>query len=215
MRMMDADFSATTFVVLDFELRNQLGGPVPVAVAALALSGQDWRPLWRVHEAIGGERTLSSEKPRAPRLPHELPEGSAGLALRQVERRLTEQPHRIVAALGVIEAALLRSDRAAAPRLASLTLWDAVSLARRVCPDVEGGLEPLARSLGVALVPGRRSATGEVWAVAEVFRRAVERGATSGRWSKLSQLEDIAGCAPKPVEEEYLPPAAIQEALFD
>ncbi|MGW4200915.1 hypothetical protein [Streptomyces sp. NPDC004726] len=215
MRTMDAEFSSTTFVVFDVELRSQLGGPVPVAVAALALSGKDWQPLWRVHRDICEERTLSSEKPRPPRLPHELSEGSAGLALQEIERHLTAQPHRIVAALGFIEAALLRNERATCPRLASLTLWDAVALARKACPDVEGGLEPLAQKLGVNLHPGRRPATQEAWAVAQVFQRAVERGAIAGRWSKLSQLEDIAGTAPKPVEEKYLPPPAVQGSLFD
>ncbi|MFF1712261.1 hypothetical protein [Streptomyces sp. NPDC058268] len=214
-RMMDAEFSSTTFVIFDVELRNQLGGPVPAAVAALALSGKDWQPLWRVHLDISEERTLSSEKPRTPRLPHELPAGSAGLALREIERHLTTQPHRIVAAVGIVEAALLRNERAACPTLASLTLWDAVALGRRACPDVEGGLEQLAVKLGVHLRPGRRPATQEAWAVAQVFQRAVERGATAGRWSKLSQLEEIAGTTPKPVEEKYLPPPAVQDSLFD
>ena len=213
--MMDAEFRSTTFVVFDVELRSQLGGPVPAAVAALALSGTDWQPLWRVHLDITEDRLLSSEKPRPPRLPHELPEGSAGLALREIERHLTTQPHRIVTAVGLVEAALLRNERAACPRLASLTLWDAVALAQRACPDVEGGLEPLARKLGVQLRPGRRPATQEAWAVAQVFQRAVERGALAGRWSKLSELEDIAGTIPKPVEETYLPPPAVQGSLFD
>ncbi|MFI6287626.1 hypothetical protein ACIBCM_23255 [Streptomyces sp. NPDC051018] len=215
MRMMDAEFSSTTFVVLDVELHSQLGGLVPTAVAALALSGKDWRPLWRVHRDIQEERTLFSEEPRLPRLPHDLPGGSAGLALREVERHLTAQPHRIVAALGFIEAALLHNERAACPRLASLTLWDAVALARRVCPGVEGGLEPLGQNLGVHLRPGRRPATQEAWVVTQVFQRAVERGAIESRWSTLAQLEDIAGTAPKPVEEKYLPPSAVQGSLFD
>ncbi|MFM9462733.1 hypothetical protein ACKI1K_07745 [Streptomyces scabiei] len=215
MRMMDAEFSSTTFVVFDVELRSQLGGPVPAAVAALALSGKDWQPLWRVHRDIREERTLSSERPRPPRLLHELPEGSAGLALLEIERHLTAQPHRIVAALGFIEAALLRNERAACPRLASLTLWDAVALARRACPEVEGGLEPLAQKLGVNLRPGRRPATEKASAVSQVFQRAIERGATRGRWSKFSQLEDIAGTAPKPVEAQYLPTATVQGSLFD
>ncbi|MFI1700345.1 hypothetical protein ACH419_30790 [Streptomyces bobili] len=214
-RMMDAEFSSTTFVVFDVELRSQLGGPVPAAVAALALSGKDWQPLWRVHVDILEERTLSSERPRPPRLPHELPEGSAGLALQEIERHLTAQPHRIVAALGFVEAALLRNERAACPRLASLTLWDAIALARRACPDVEGGLEPMAQKLGVKLRAGRRPATEEASAVSQVFQRAVERGATAGRWSKFSQLEEIAGTAPKPVEAQYLPPASVQGSLFD
>ncbi|MEU1824120.1 hypothetical protein ABZ502_17040 [Streptomyces abikoensis] len=214
-RMMDADFRATTFVFIDVELRSQIGGPVPAAVAALALGGKDGQPLWRVHREIHEDRTLSSEKPRPPRLPHELPEGSSGLALREIERHLTTQPHRIVAALGIIEAALLRNERAACPHLASLTLWDTLALARRACPGVEGGIEPLARSLGVHLRPGRRPATQEAWAVSQIFQRAVERGAIAGRWSRFAQLEEIAGTVPKPVEEKFLPPPTVQGSLFD
>lgn len=212
--MIDAEFGSTTFVVVDVELRRQHGGPVPAAVAALALSGTDFQPLWRIYREIR-EEPRSSWKPRPPRLPHELPEGSAGLALREIERYVTERPHRIVASLGFIEGSLLHIERAACPRLASLTRWDAVELARAACPGVGGGLEELAQHLGVALPPGRRSATQEAWAVAQVFRHAVERGAAAGRWSTFAQLEKIAGTAAKPVEEKYLPPPTVQGSLFD
>lgn len=214
-RMMDAEFGSTTFVVVDVELRRQPGGPVPAAVAALALSGADFQPLWRVHQEIREEPHSSWKKPRPPRLPHELPDGSAGLALREIERHVTERPHRIVAALGFIEASLLHTERAACPRLASLTSWDAVELARTACPGVGGGLEELAQHLGVPLHPGRWPATQEAWVVAQVFRHAVERGAAAGRWSTFAQLEEIAGTAPKPVEEKYLPPPTVQGSLFD
>lgn len=212
---MDAEFGFTTFVVVDVELRRRPGGLVPAAVAALALSGADFQPLWRVHREIREEPHSSWKKPRPPRLPHELPEGSAGLALREIERHVTAQPHRIVAALGFIEASLLHSERAACPRLASLTRWDAVELARIACPGVEGGLEQLAQHMGVPLHPGRRPATQEAWAVAQMFRRAVECGAAAGRWSTFAQLEKIAGTVPKPVEERYLPPLMVQDSLFD
>ncbi|MGW2105070.1 hypothetical protein [Streptomyces sp. NPDC001948] len=215
MRTMDAEFGFTTFVVVDVELRRRPGGLVPAAVAALALSGADFQPLWRVHREIREEPHSSWKKPRPPRLPHELPEGSAGLALREIERHVTAQPHRIVAALGFIEASLLHSERAACPRLASLTRWDAVELARIACPGVEGGLEQLAQHMGVPLHPGRRPATQEAWAVAQMFRRAVECGAAAGRWSTFAQLEKIAGTVPKPVEERYLPPLMVQDSLFD
>ncbi|MFE1190038.1 hypothetical protein [[Kitasatospora] papulosa] len=214
MQMMDAEFGSTTFVVVDVEMHRQPGGLVPAAVAALALSGADFEPVWRVHREINEEPHSSWKKPRPPRLPHELPEGSAGLALREIERGVTDRPHRIVAALGFIEASLLHAERAACPRLASLTRWDAVELARRACPGVEGGLEELAHHLGVPLHPGRRPATQEAWVVAQVFRQAVERGATAGRWSTFAQLEEIAGTAPKPVEEKYLPPPTVQDSLF-
>ncbi|MFJ1756469.1 hypothetical protein [Kitasatospora sp. NPDC088134] len=215
MRMMDAEFSSTTFVAVDVELRRQPGGPIPVAVAALALSGADFRPLWRVHQEIHEEPYSSWKKPRPPRLPHELTEGSAGLALQEIERHVTEQPHRLVVAMGFLESSLLYTERAACPRLASLTRWDAVELARTACPGVERGFEELARYLGVRLPPGPRPATQEAWAVAQVFRRAVEHGASAGRWSTFAQLEETAGTAAKPVEEMYLPPPTVQDSLFD
>ncbi|WP_369275632.1 hypothetical protein AB5J55_41825 [Streptomyces sp. R11] len=109
----------------------------------------------------------------------------------------------------------VHTERAACPRLASLIRWDAAELARTACPGVEGGLEELAQHLGVPLHPGRRPATQEAWAVAQVFRRAIERGAAAGRWSTLAQLEEIAGTAPKPVEEKYLPPPTVQSSLCD
>lgn len=214
-RMMDAEFGCTTFVVVDVEMRRQPGGLVPAAVAALALSGPDFQPLWRVHQEIREELHSSWKKPRPPRLPHELPEGSAGLALREIERHVTAQPHRIVAALGFIEASLLHTERAACPRLASLTRWDAVELARTACPGVEGGFEELARYLGVRLSPGPRPATQEAWAVAQVFRHAVERGAAADRWSTFAQLEEIAGTVAKPAKGKCLAPPTVQGSLFD
>ncbi|WP_033354783.1 hypothetical protein [Kitasatospora aureofaciens] len=214
-RMMDAEFSSTTFVVFDVELRRQPGGPVPAAVAALALSGADFQPLWRVHQEIREEPPSSWKKPRPPRLPHELPEGSAGLALQEIERHVMERPHRLVVAVGFLESSLLYTERAACPRLASLTRWDAVELARTACPGVEGGFEELAGYVGVRLPPGPRAATQEAWAVAQVFRHAVERGAVTGRWSTFAQMEEIAGTAAKPVEEKYLPPPTVQGSLFD
>jgi hypothetical protein len=48
-----------------------------------------------------------------------------------------------------------------------------------------------------------------------MFQRAVERGAAEGRWSTFAELEEIAGAAPKPVEEQYLPPPTVQDFLFD
>ncbi|MGX1759435.1 hypothetical protein ACWIG5_21395 [Streptomyces lydicus] len=51
--------------------------------------------------------------------------------------------------------------------------------------------------------------------MAQMLRRAVERGAVAGRWSTFAQLEEIAGTVPKPVEEKYLPPPAVQGSLFN
>jgi hypothetical protein len=71
-----------------------------------------------------------------------------------------------------------RTERAACPRLASVARWDVAELARTVRPGVDGGLEELTRLLGVPPHPGQ-----EVWAVAQVFRHAVERDAAAVRWS--------------------------------
>jgi hypothetical protein len=50
-------------------------------------------------------------------------------------------------------------------------------------PGVDAGLEELTRLLGVPPHRGRRPATQEAWAMAQVFRHAVERAAAAGRWS--------------------------------
>jgi hypothetical protein len=212
----DATWRGTVFVIIDVDLHMQPGGPVPVGVAALAVRGGDWVKLWRLHETVtsGSPVSLSGADQSIGRQGRPA-EGSAGAALAGIESRLTNGEHRVVAAVGFAEAALIRAERAHCPRLASLVMWDALRLAQLAYPTVQGGLEEHARNLDIPVGSGRRPVTQEVWVTAELFRRTVERGVMSGLWGTVEQVDELVGKVPPPVEEEYFTPPPVQESLFD
>ncbi|WP_327258140.1 hypothetical protein [Streptomyces sp. NBC_01244] len=209
---MDRDFEACTFVVVGLELVREFGTVRVASVAALAIQGTGWTPQWRVHARVAGAAEVA--KPASER--EDVSAGSVGAALAEIERRLTETPHLVVARLGAVEAATFWEHRAFCPRLASLMVWDAMRLAQITCPSVaEVSEQTLAAALGVDL-PGAGSAlTQRVWATSEICHRAVARGVAAGRWSTLRQVEDRVGRRPRPVEEHFLPTGPVQESLFD
>ncbi|TXS74331.1 hypothetical protein EAO69_14380 [Streptomyces sp. me109] len=111
---------------------------------------------------------------------------SAADALAVVERKLTADPHVVVARVGQVEAGIFRVHRAACPRLASQVVWDALRLAQIACPSVaEPSESALASALGVELPDRRSPFTRAVWATSEICRRAVSQGVSAGRWATL------------------------------
>jgi hypothetical protein len=137
-------------------------------------------------------------------------------ALAVIERKLTSDPHVVVARLGTVEAAVFRAQRASCPRLASQVVWDALRLAQIACPAVQEPAEStLASALGVDLPDRRAPLTQAVWATSEICRRAVVQGVAAGRWATLRQIDDLVGRRPPPVEPEYMPTGPVQETLFD
>ncbi|MFI0813826.1 hypothetical protein [Streptomyces echinatus] len=211
---MDREYTACKFVVVGLELARHTGQFDVNGVAALAVKGEDWAPQWRVHARV-------SPAPQSPSVPGS--DGtsvvwveSAADALAAVERRLTADPHVVVARLGQVEAGIFRVHRASCPRLASQVIWDALRLAQIACPSVaEPSESALASALGVELPDRRAPLTRAVWATSEICRRAVAQGAAVGRWATLRQIDDLVGKRPPPVEAEYLPTAPVQGTLFD
>ncbi|MER6125928.1 hypothetical protein ABT173_25535 [Streptomyces sp. NPDC001795] len=211
---MDREYTACRFVVVGLELARQAGQFDVTGVAALAVQGEDWAPQWRVHARVG-------PAPQSPSAPGSERSSvvwveSAADALAVVERRLTADPHVVVARLGQVEAGIFRVHRASCPRLASQVIWDALRLAQIACPSVaEPSESALASALGVELPDRQAPLTQAVWATSEICRRAVAQGVTAGRWATLRQIEDLVGKRQPPVEAEYLPTAPVQGTLFD
>ncbi|MET7487671.1 hypothetical protein [Streptomyces sp. NPDC005538] len=209
---MDREYIACRFVVVGLELARRAGQFEVSGVAALAVQGEGWAPQWRVHARVG---PAPQPPPGAERVEVVWVE-SAAEALAAVERRLTADPHVVVARLGQVEAGIFRVHRASCPRLASQVVWDALRLAQIACPSVAEPSEfALASALGVELPDRQAPVTRAVWATSEICRRAVAQGVAAGRWATLRQIEDLVGKRPPPVEAEYLPTAPVQGTLFD
>ncbi|WP_405775705.1 hypothetical protein [Streptomyces sp. NBC_01538] len=211
---MDREYAMCRFVVVGLELTRQSGQFDVAAVAALAVQGEDWTAQWRVHARVGTapEASAPSAAERHPVVWAE----SAADALAVIERKLTPDPHVVVARLGTVEAGVFRTHRAACPRLASQVVWDSLRLAQLACPSVKELSESaLASALGVGLPDRHAPLTEAVWATSEICRRAVAQGVAAGRWGTLRQIDDLVGKRPPPVEPEYLPTGPVQESLFE
>lgn len=211
---MDREYAACRFVVVGLELARQAGQFDVTAVAALAVQGEDWAPQWRMHARVG---PAPEGPPGATEESHSVVWAeSAAEALAAVDRKLTSDPHVVVARLGTVEAAVFRAQRASCPRLASQVVWDALRLAQIACPSVtEPAESTLAAALGVGLPSRGAPLTQAVWATSEICRRAVAQGVAAGRWGTLRQIDDLVGKRPPPVEPEYLPTGPVQESLFE
>lgn len=213
---MDREYIACRFVVVGLELARQAGQFEVRGVAALAVQGEGWAPQWRVYARVGPAPQLSPGVEAGAERTSVVWVDSAADALAAVERRLTADPHVVVARLGQVEAGIFRVHRASCPRLASQVIWDALRLAQIACPSVaEPSESALASALGVELPDRQAPVTRAVWATSEICRRAVAQGVAAGRWATLRQIENLVGKRPPPVEAEYLPTAPVQGTLFD
>jgi DNA polymerase III subunit epsilon len=211
----DDEFLATCFVVIDFEATTPTGHrPEPIDVATLALRPQAGRltetgrftalmtppehaPLTRFDtEQTGITAAMLTGQP------------DAATVLARLDARLNEPPYLLVAHNAPTEAGILYDYRAACPRLAGTDFVDTVRLARVAYPDLPSHrLDVLIHHLGIAWPADRHRAMPDVEVTAEVFRRIVEHGASTGRWRTLRQLRADGGYAAKGGKPE-------QEALF-
>lgn len=211
----DPDFQCTGFVVIDFEATTPTGRrPEPVEVAALALRLRDGAlletsrfaalirppkhaPLTRFDtEQTGITADMVADQP------------DAATVLAQLDTRLDDPPYLLVAHHAPTEAGILHDHRTACPQLATTDFLDTVRLARIAFPDLPSHrLDVLIHHLGLRTAAGRHRAMPDVELTAEVFRRVVDHGATTGRWRTLRQLRADGGYQAKAGRPE-------QQALF-
>lgn len=178
---MDREYAANTFVVMTMELSREASGFTVASVAALGVRGDGWQPQWRVHARVGTAPEAASGADAQI-----VWASSAGSALAAVEQKITTAPHVAVTRLGggSVEAAMVRAERASCPRLASLTMWDALRLAQISCPAVtEPSESTLAAALRVPYPKRGAPVTQMVWALSQMCRTSIEQGVIAGRCS--------------------------------
>jgi DNA polymerase III subunit epsilon len=211
----DDEFRASCFVVIDFEATTPAGRrPEPIDVAALVL-----RPhAGRLEEVSRFTALIRPPEHAAPtRFDTEQTgitaamlsgQSDAATVLAGLDARLDSPPYLLVAHNAPTEAGILYDYRAHCPRLATTDFIDTVRLARLAYPELPSHrLDVLIHHLGLAWPAGRHRAMPDVEVTSEVFRRVVERGASTGRWRSLRQLRVDAGYAARGGKPE-------QQALF-
>lgn len=215
-RFLDEAFSATTFVVIDFEGTTPKGRrPEPIEVAALALSASTGRltEAWRFDALIrppshapvtafdsvqtGITAAMVADQP------------PASVVLAELNARLTAPPYVLVAHNAPTEAGLIFDYREACPVLSHIDLIDTVRLSRAAYPQLSSyRLDVLLDHLSIPHPPNRHRAMPDVEVTALLFARLIEDGACTGRWRSLQHLQALGGFTAKAKRPQ-------QESLFD
>ena len=211
----DDEFRATCFVVIDFEATTPTGRrPEPIDVAALALrlraghltETSRFTALIRPPTHAPVTRFDTEQTGITPGMLAGQPDAATVLA--GLDTRLDTPPYLLVAHNAPTEAGILYDYRDHCSRLAATNFLDTVRLARVVYPDLPSHrLDVLIHHLGLTWPADRHRAMPDVEITAEVFRRVVEHGASTGRWHTLRQLRTDGGYPAKGGKPE-------QEALF-
>ncbi|MGW6388978.1 3'-5' exonuclease [Streptomyces sp. NPDC055103] len=213
--MADPAFTATTFVVIDFEATTPTGHPAqPIEVAALALTCRDGR--WG---AEGEFESLMRPPDFAPLTPFDtqqtgitpamldqapLPEQ----AMAALDSRLTGGPYLLVAHHASTEGNLIYLARDHCPRLAATDLIDTIPLAKRVLPGKpDYRLDTLLDHYGIAKPVDRHRAMADVRVTADLFARLLTEAETTGTPTTLHHLTRVAGRRAKANEP-------VQNSLF-
>jgi DNA polymerase III epsilon subunit-like protein len=212
----DAEFGATTFVVIDFEATTPTGyRPEPIDVAAISLrmeSGRrvesrrfsalmrppDHAPITRFDtEQTGITSRMLAGKP------------SAGEVLAKLDAALPEPPFLLVAHNAATEAGILYDYADHCPRLATTDFLDTVRLARAAYPQLPSHrLDTLIQHLGIPRPIDRHRALPDVEITVQLFARLVVDSAHAGLWTTLAHLRRIGGYEPKAARPR-------QEVLFE
>lgn len=207
----DAQYRATTFVVIDFETTTPKGfRPEPVEVAAVTL--RDSR-AGRVE--VGRFCELIRPPAHAPITPLDTAENGlrpdhvadarlAAPVLADLDAKLAAPPYLLVAQNAHIEAGLLYDYREHCPRLAATHLIDTIKLARSVWPGLSSySLDHLIVHLGIPRPAQRHRAMPDVEVTAQLLARLIN----DGHWSTLEEVTRISGLVPRATQPH-------QDALF-
>lgn len=207
----DAEYQATTFVVIDFETTTPKGfRPQPVEVAAVTLRD-------RGAGLVEAGRFCELIRPpaHAPITPLDTaenglrPDDVAGArpavqVLADLDDWLTAPPCLLVAHNAHTEAGLLYDYREHCPRLAATHLIDTVKLARTVFPGLSSySLDHLVFHLGIPRPARRHRALPDAEVTAQLFTRLINDGC----WSALREVTKVSGLVPRATQPH-------QDALF-
>ncbi|MEV4830602.1 3'-5' exonuclease [Micromonospora sp. NPDC049257] len=198
----DADFLATTFVVIDFEATTPTGYPAqPVEVAALALRYRDsaWTAVGRstslirppafapVTPAFTDQTGLTAEQLKLAPTPAD--------ALGALDRRFrTNRRYLLVAQHAATEANLIHNQRQHCPTLARIDLLDTIPLAKHLIPGLPNyRLDTLLAHFSIQRPADRHRAYTDVDITAQVFIRLISTADDNGRVADHAQLVKLAG----------------------
>ncbi|MGW4370321.1 3'-5' exonuclease [Nocardia takedensis] len=213
----DPAFTATTFVVIDFESTTPTGHPAqPIEVAALAVRH---RPDgW---ETVGKYESLIRPPDFAPVTPdvtaqtgltvaHVAQAPTPADALGALDRRFSaDTPYLLVSHHAPTEANLIHHHRLHCPRLARIDLLDTIPFAKTLVPGLPNyKLDTLLAHFGIPHPTDRHRAGADVAVTAQVLYALVRAAAENSRIRDLADLVKIAGRTAK----ANIP---VQTGLFD
>ncbi len=215
--LLDEEFRATTFHVIDFEATTPRGHrpePIEVAVISLRAQGTELIEIARFTELMRPPSHApitsmdTSQTGIAPHMVATMP--PAGEVLAKLDAWLTPpQPWLMVAHHAPTEAGILYDYRQHCPGLAVIDFLDTVRLSRVIYPDLHShGLDALTDHLKIPPLPGRHRALPDTQLTAQLFVRLLSEGARIGVWSTLRQIRKAGGCKARAAMPR-------QEALFD
>lgn len=212
---LDDEATATCFIVIDFEGTTPKGHrPEPIEVACLFL-----RLTNGSFSEVDRFSALMKPPPHAPLTWFDTQQTGitesmlrdqppAATVLRDLDRRVTEPSHLLVAHNASVEANMIYDHRDHCPRLASTHTLDTLRLARAVFPELPShGLDAILRHLEIPSPPNRHRAMPDVEVTAQAFGRIVHHGVRAGHWSTLRQLRQIGGADAKATQPQ-------QDTLF-
>lgn len=212
----DAEFRATTFVVIDFEATTPAGHrPEPIDVAAIYLRTEDSRlvesgrfsALMRPPDHAPLTRFDTAQTGIAPRMLADQP--PAGEVLAMLDAALPDPPLLLVAHNAATEAGILYDYADQCPRLATTHFLDTVRLARAAYPQLPShSLDILMQHLGIPRPIDRHRALPDAEITVHLFARLLADGARAAVWTTLAHLRWIAGYEPKAARPR-------QELLFE
>lgn len=194
----DPAFAASTLIVIDFEGTTPAGFPAePIEVGAVVL-----RPAGAVLAEVGRFEALMRPPAHAPITARQAGITAAILAdrppatvvLAELDAALTAPPYLAIAHHASTEANIIARHTSACPRLAAAPMLCTRRLAKHVYPELASyGLDVLLAHTGIPVPAGRHRALPDALVTATLLQRLLTDGAADLRWSRLSQLTQLAG----------------------
>jgi DNA polymerase III epsilon subunit-like protein len=213
----DPAFTATTFIVIDFETTTPAGHrPEPFEVAAVWLTVRDGT-LARDNRSFQALICPPAHAPVTALDAHQTGI-TAAMTARQPDARQVLARLDAIACIGQVvlvahnaptEAGVLYDYRSACPHLAATRFLDTVRLARAAYPQLTShSLDSLLTYLPILAPRGRHRAMPDTEATAALFTRILTDGPAEGSWRALADLRSAAGYqarAALPVQETLFP----------
>lgn len=200
----DPAFTATTFIIVDFEGSTPAGRPAePIEIGAVVVRATTvgLRELGRFDALIRPPRhapvTDVGTQQNGITAAMVADQQPAALVLAGFDATLTAPPYTMVAHHAPTEAGIIGRYAHACPRLASAPMLDTLRLARHAYPALTSyTLDALLTHLKIPIPVARHRALPDAVATKCLFARLLTDGSSRHRWSRLNQLHGLGGLDP-------------------